>query len=102
MAIHSTSRFADPTIGALSLKVANVSGEPEGSRTPSLRNVDLTSPYGHGGAFETLDQAIDAHAGILPKHAAPDAQDKHDIIEFLQSLSGRPPQPPRNYWPGGE
>lgn len=97
----STSKFADPIKGDLTVKLANLASAPEGFRTPSLRNVDLTSPYGHDGAFQTLDQAIDAHAKILPKHAAPDAQDKHDIIEFLHSLSGRPPQPPWNYWPGG-
>jgi cytochrome c peroxidase len=97
----STSKFADPTKGDLTVKVANVTDDPKGFRTPSLRNVDFTSPYGHGGAFETLDRAIDAHARILPTHAALDAQDKHDIIEFLHSLSGRPPQRPWNYWPGG-
>lgn len=97
----STSEFADPVKGDLTVKIANVTGEPEGFRTPSLRNVDFTSPYGHDGAFDTLDRAIDAHARILPKHAALDAQDKHDIIEFLHSLSGRPPQAPWNYWPGG-
>jgi cytochrome c peroxidase len=97
----STGKFADPTDGNLQVKVAKVSGDPAGFRTPSLRNVELTSPYGHDGAFETLDQAIDAHARILPKHAALDAQDKHDVIAFLHALSGRPPLRPWNYWPGG-
>lgn len=97
----STSKFADQTKGDLTVKVANVTGDPKGFRTPSLRNVDFTSPYGHDGAFETLDRVIDAHARILPTHAALDAQDKLDIIEFLHSLSGRPPQRPWNYWPGG-
>jgi cytochrome c peroxidase len=97
----SASRFADPTNGALTVKVASVTGEPEGFRTPSLRNVELTSPYGHDGAFDTLGGAIDAHAQVLPRHAVPDARDKHDIVEFLHSLSGRPPRPPWNYWPGG-
>lgn len=97
----STSKFADPAKGDSTVKVANVTGDPEGFRTPTLRNVDFTSPYGHDGAFDTLDQAIDAHARILPNQAAPGAQDKHDIIEFLHSLSGRPPHAPWNYWPGG-
>jgi cytochrome c peroxidase len=97
----STSKFADPTNGDFKVKATDLASEPEGFRTPSLRNADFTSPYGHDGAFDTLDRAIDAHARILPKHAAPDTQDKHDIIEFLHSLSGRPPQAPWNYWPGG-
>jgi cytochrome c peroxidase len=97
----STSKFADQMTGDSTVNVAKINSEPDGFRTPSLRNVEFTSPYGHDGAFDTLDQVIDAHARILPKHAAPDAQDKHDIIEFLHSLSGRPPQRPWNYWPGG-
>ncbi len=32
-------------------------------RTPSLRNVALTAPYGHNGAFPTLDAMIRHHAG---------------------------------------
>lgn len=97
----STSKFADPMNGDLLPKVANPAGESAGFRTPSLRNVDLTAPYGHDGAFDTLDQAIDAHARVLPKNAPPDAQDKRDIIEFLRALGGRRPRPPWNYWPGG-
>jgi cytochrome c peroxidase len=97
----SASKFADPETGASPVKIAAVVGEPGGFRTPSLRNVDLTSPYGHNGAFATLDQAIEAHARVLPQGTAPNAQDKHDLIEFLHSLTGRPPMPPWNYWPGG-
>jgi cytochrome c peroxidase len=98
---NSNSKFADATKVHLMVKVTNVTDQPTGFRTPSLRNVDLTSPYGHNGAFETLGQAIDAHERILPKHEAPDAQEKHDIIEFLHALSGRPPFRPWSYWPGG-
>jgi cytochrome c peroxidase len=75
--------------------------EGKGFRTPSLRNVTLTFPYGHDGAFTSLEQIIDAHAAALPGKAAPDAQDRRDIVEFLRTLTGRPPQPPWNYWPGG-
>ncbi len=32
-------------------------------RTPSLRNVALTGPYGHNGAFPTLEAMIRHHAG---------------------------------------
>jgi cytochrome c peroxidase len=31
-------------------------------RTPSLRNVALTAPYGHNGAFPTLESIIRHHA----------------------------------------
>ena len=97
----STGKFADPTHGDLVVNGANVGGDPKGFRTPSLRNVELTAPYGHDGRFSNLDQAIDAHSRILPKNDALNEQDKHDIVAFLHTLTGRPPQPPWNYWPGG-
>jgi cytochrome c peroxidase len=97
----ASGEFADSLPAAAPVKVANSPGDPTGLRTPTLRNLNLTDPYGHDGAFNTLDQVIDAHAAVLPKHAAPDAQDKHDIIAFLHSLGGRPPPAPWNYWPGG-
>lgn len=34
-------------------------------RTPSLRNVALTAPYGHNGAYPTLDSIIRHHANPL-------------------------------------
>jgi len=95
----SSSKFADPSDG--NGKVATPTGDRKGFRTPSLRNVDVTSPYGHDGTFATLEEVIDAHARVLPKQALPDEQDKHDIIAFLHALTGRPPLPPWNYWPGG-
>jgi cytochrome c peroxidase len=97
----STSHFADPTKGDAAVKAANVTGDSQGFRTPALRNLELTYPYGHDGAFNTLESAIDAHSRVLPQHPALDAQDKHDIVAFLHSLNGRPPQAPWNYWPGG-
>jgi cytochrome c peroxidase len=96
----SSSRFADGSPPAAS--TAREEGNTRGAfRTPSLRNVARTAPYGHDGSLETLDRAIAAHAKVLPGHAPLDAQESGDLIEFLRSLSGRPPSPPWNYWPGG-
>ncbi len=41
-------------------------------RTPSLRNVELTSPYGHNGAFATLRSVVEHHlnpAASLAKYS---------------------------------
>ena len=41
-----------------------VTGDPEDAytfRTPSLRNVTLTAPYGHNGAYPTLEGVIRQH-----------------------------------------
>lgn len=98
----STGPFADRTPGESAAKPLEArTGDRTGFRTPTLRNVELTYPYGHDGSFPTLEGVIDAHSHVLPHHAAPGARDMHDIIEFLHSLTGRPPQPPWNYWPGG-
>ena len=97
----ATSKFADPTKGESQVKIANVPADLQGFRTPTLRNLLLTFPYGHDGSLDTLETAIDAHSPVLPRHPELDARDKHDIIAFLQTLNGRPPQPPWNYWPGG-
>jgi len=91
-AFGSSGTFADPA------EPSQAVTEGEGFRTPSLRNVALTGPWGHDGSLETLDQAIDAHAQIQP---VPTGQDSADMVEFLRALTGRPPQRPWNYWPGG-
>ena len=77
-------------------------------RAPSLRNVALTAPYFHDGSVATLEAALDIHAaggrviGNGPYagdgRASPlkdplidqirlDAQDKTDLLAFLQALT---------------
>jgi cytochrome c peroxidase len=67
-------------------------------RTPTLRNVALTAPYMHDGAFRTLKEVVDFYDNgggkspfakdslIVPLHLS--LQDKKDLVEFLKSLSG--------------
>ena len=38
-------------------------------RTPSLRNVALTGPYGHNGAFSTLEEMIRHHMNPVRSYA---------------------------------
>ncbi|MBU2982465.1 cytochrome-c peroxidase [Lentibacter algarum] len=51
---------------------AAITGKPEDKycfRTPSLRNVALTGPYGHSGAYATLEEVLghhlDPHASLI-------------------------------------
>jgi cytochrome c peroxidase len=98
----SSSRFADDTgANRPQIPAPAVKNEQRAFRTPSLRNVALTFPYGHDGRFDTLEKAIDAHVNVLPGHHAPDARETSDIVQFLHTLNGRPPQSPWKYWPGG-
>lgn len=71
-------------------------------RTPSLRNVALTSPYMHDGRFETLEDVLDHYTdGILASSSLSNhlimengklglpltKTDKQNLIAFLHSLT---------------
>ena len=82
-------------------------------RTPTLRNVALSAPYGHNGGFAKLEDIVRFHlkgggrggAGFvgdvdakLVAHDASD-QDVADIVDFLGALNGDYPAAPWNNWP---
>ena len=69
-------------------------------RTPSLRNVAQTAPYLHDGSLKTLAEVIDFYVGggnsnpqldpaIKPLKLS--AQDRTDLIAFLEALTGEMP-----------
>jgi len=82
-----------------------VTGDPNDTlkfRTPSLRNIALTAPYGHDGAYNTLRAVVEHHMdavsslyaynsnrqAILPTHPALDAEnyvamDDPDRVDFI-------------------
>jgi cytochrome c peroxidase len=91
---------------------AKISGKKEDRfrfRTPSLRNVADTGPYMHNGSLKTLDDVVmfyfrevpdSGPDGLAPDVVALRGQSFSDIpllVEFLKSLSGKPPEitPPR-------
>jgi cytochrome c peroxidase len=66
-------------------------------KTPTLRNVAQRDPYMHNGAFQTLEDIIEfynqgggAVAGKSPllQPLGLSAQEKGDLLAFLQALSG--------------
>jgi cytochrome c peroxidase len=70
-------------------------------RTPSLRDVDLTSPYMHDGIFASLADVVWHYdQGAVANDIGPAAaeikplllsqRDRADLVAFLQSLTGRP------------
>lgn len=61
-------------------------------RTPVLRNLSHSGPWGHNGRFATLDDAIAFHGSMS------DA-DRGKLVHFLESLDGSYPAPPWNDWP---
>lgn len=65
-------------------------------KTPSLRNVALTSPYMHDGSLATLGEVVEFYdqggfrrEGIEPgiEPLGLDEQEKADLVEFLESLT---------------
>jgi len=68
-------------------------------RTPTLRNIALSAPYMHDGSIPTLEAVIDHYAaggraGDNHRYKSPlirgfaiTAAEKHDLIEFLRSLT---------------
>lgn len=82
-----------------------VTGDPDDTlkfRTPTLRNVALTAPYGHGGAYNSLRAVVEHHVNavdelydynnkrqaVLPTHPTLDAEnyaamDDPDRVDFI-------------------
>ena len=60
-------------------------------KVPTLRNVELTYPYFHDGAADTLSQAVDTMGRIqLGKQFTP--AENEDIVAFLKTLTGEQPK----------
>jgi cytochrome c peroxidase len=68
-------------------------------RTPGLRNVAKTGPYMHDGSLKTLKEVVEFYEGGGSSNAQLDkeikelklsAQDKADLVAFLESLTGKP------------
>ena len=59
-------------------------------KVPTLRNVELTYPYFHDGAANTLTEAVDV-MGRLQLGKTFGRQENADIVAFLKSLTGDQP-----------
>jgi cytochrome c peroxidase len=82
-------------------------------RTPSLRNVASTAPYGHDGRFAKLEDVVayllggggaadPAHLGTVDPNLVARAIPQPDVealVAFLGALNGVSPPPPWNDWP---
>jgi cytochrome c peroxidase len=65
-------------------------------RTPSLRNVAKTAPYGHDGAFASLRDVLSEHATMLSD------EEVGEVIAFLGTLTGETPPLPWSNWPSAQ
>ena len=60
-------------------------------RVPTWRNIALTAPYFHNGSVKTLDEAVRVMAKVQLNKVLPE-DEIHDIVEFLNSLTGKFPE----------
>ncbi|CAH1206872.1 Cytochrome c551 peroxidase [Candidatus Nitrotoga sp. BS] len=60
-------------------------------KVPTLRNVELTYPYFHDGAVETLEEAVDT-MGRLELSRKFTKEENVKIVAFLKSLTGKQPE----------
>jgi cytochrome c peroxidase len=91
-------RFETPTLTDDGRMEVTGRAEDRGRyRTPSLRNVALTAPYMHDGSLATLEDVVRYYAAGGTPHPgqdprvrplALDAADEHDLVAFLQALTG--------------
>jgi len=70
-------------------------------KTPTLRNVELTAPYMHNGAFETLEQVVDfydagggrglglelAHQTLPADSLHLSREEKGALVAFMKALT---------------
>ncbi len=101
------SRWSDDPEGPAGVKVdflpaAGHGHGPGEFKTPSLRSVVHTPPYMHNGAFATLEEVVAFYAtretarvtGTTEKILVPldlTEEDQADLVAFLRSLTGSPP-----------
>lgn len=65
-------------------------------KTPTLRNVALTAPYMHNGAYATLEEVVEHYneGGKVKDNLSPNmkplhltSREKQDLVEFLKALT---------------
>jgi cytochrome c peroxidase len=90
-------------------KETKVEADRGAFRTPTLRNIAKTAPYMHDGSKKTLREVVDFYKGGGSSNPQLDkeikelslsAQDRADLVAFLEALSCAPPAnagPPPNY-----
>src|SRR5262249_6386160 len=87
------TKNSDGGVGDVTLKPSDVGL----FKSPSLRNVELTSPYMHDGRFDTLEKVIDHYSRDVKPHPNVDGRlrrplnfndaEKAALIAFLKTLS---------------
>lgn len=97
---------AEPDAGRFA--VTNEEKDRGAFKTPTVRNVAMTAPYMHDGSQKTLEEVIEwynkgGHPNpnldekIKPLNLT--AQEKADLLDFMNALTGDLPKPPADRLP---
>lgn len=71
--------------------VTGVDADRFSFKVPTLRNVELTYPYFHDGAVDTLTEAVDIMGRLqLGRHFT--EEENANIVAFLKTLTGEQPE----------
>jgi len=79
--LSETTPFADGGVGDVTLRAADL----DLFKSPSLRNVAVTAPYGHDGRFKTLDTLIDHYSDIVIANPGRDYDAPSEPLRFTRS-----------------
>lgn len=85
---------ADPSLGRPKPMETATPADVGALRTPTLRNIGLTAPYGHDGRASTLAALLEQHGDVRLS-----AKQINRLQVFLLSLNGSYPERPWNNWP---
>jgi cytochrome c peroxidase len=88
MGIVEPYRTSNPAEGRFA--VTGVDADRFAFKVPTLRNVELTYPYFHDGAADTLAEAVDVMGRVQLGRRFP-AEDNTKIVRFLRTLTGDQP-----------
>ncbi len=103
---NAAGPFSDDAQGPRAARLARLAPHPDDRfafRTPTLREVARTAPYGHDGRFETLEAIVrykldpddppdGRRSPLLVPRALDDGQIA-DLLAFLDALNGAPLDP---------
>ena len=79
--LSESSPFADGGVGDVTLRAADLGL----FKSPSLRNVAVTAPYGHDGRFASLEALIDHYSDVAIPHTSLEYYGPEEPLRFTRS-----------------
>lgn len=91
---NASGQFFDAGVGEAKELPAPAASDARAFRTPTLRDVMRTAPYGHDGSVPSVPDLLKSHG---PTRVS--SSDEGALLDFLFSLTGTYPEKPYSDWP---